>query len=119
MKDGRAAAMARGLITMAHNLDLSVIAEGVEEKSQLSFLSKERCDHVQGYLLGRPIPGEEVASILLSGPRELIAPAAGEAASPEDLHRLAGLHAAPLAPPSQALHWAAARRERHDKPVSR
>jgi diguanylate cyclase (GGDEF)-like protein/PAS domain S-box-containing protein len=119
MKDGRAAAMARGLITMAHNLDLSVIAEGVEEKSQLSFLSKERCDQVQGYLLGRPIPGEEVASILLSGPRELIAPAAAVAASPEDLQRLAGLHADPLAPTSQALHWAAARRERHGKPVSR
>jgi diguanylate cyclase (GGDEF)-like protein/PAS domain S-box-containing protein len=42
--NGKAAAVAKGVITLAHNLDLSVTAEGVEHNSQLAFLAAHSCD---------------------------------------------------------------------------
>lgn len=65
--DKKAGAIAKGLIALAHNLDLSVIAEGVEEDDQLAFLKAERCDQVQGYLTGRPMPPDQLEAILRSG----------------------------------------------------
>ncbi len=44
------------IIDMAHQLDLEVIAEGIEEDSQLEYLIKNNCDYIQGNLLGRPVP---------------------------------------------------------------
>lgn len=44
------------IITMAHNLGLKVIAEGVETAEQLQFLMDHDCDHFQGYLFSRPLP---------------------------------------------------------------
>jgi EAL domain-containing protein (putative c-di-GMP-specific phosphodiesterase class I) len=49
---------------MAHSLRLRVVAEGVETADQLKFLRAQRCDAVQGYLLYRPLPEEEVADVL-------------------------------------------------------
>ncbi len=45
----------RTIISMAHNLNLQVIAEGVETDQQLQFLSILRCNRAQGYLIGRPM----------------------------------------------------------------
>ncbi len=47
------------IITLAHNLRLRVIAEGVEEEEQLAFLSQHGCDLVQGYFISRPLPADE------------------------------------------------------------
>ncbi len=44
------------VITMAHSLGLTVVAEGVETETQLRFLDHFRCDEVQGYWLSRPAP---------------------------------------------------------------
>jgi len=54
----------RAIIAMAHSLRLRVVAEGVETADQLKFLRAQRCDAVQGYLLYRPLPEEEVADVL-------------------------------------------------------
>src|SRR5690348_13753097 len=45
------ASIAKAIITMAHSLGLSVIAEGVEQRRQLEFLAAHDCDELQGYLL--------------------------------------------------------------------
>jgi EAL domain-containing protein (putative c-di-GMP-specific phosphodiesterase class I) len=50
----------RTIISLAHNLGLAVIAEGVESEAQLAFLRAHGCDEVQGYLIGRPMPGDDL-----------------------------------------------------------
>jgi EAL domain-containing protein (putative c-di-GMP-specific phosphodiesterase class I) len=52
----QSAAIVRAVIGLAHGLDLPVLAEGVETKAQLDFLTAETCNEVQGYLMGRPHP---------------------------------------------------------------
>ena len=64
---GRAGVVAEGLITLAHNLDLSVIAEGVEHNDQLAFLAAHRCDQAQGFLAGKPVCAEQLIDLLRLG----------------------------------------------------
>ena len=53
-----------GIMSMAHDLDLSVVAEGVENESQFKILQTFCCDRAQGYLFSRPVSAED-ATILL------------------------------------------------------
>ena len=48
------------IIAMAHNLGLTVVAEGVETEAQLELLKQKSCDIFQGYLLGRPLPISQI-----------------------------------------------------------
>ncbi len=57
-------AIAVSIIGLAHNLGLSVIAEGVETEEQRNFLRKHKCDFEQGFLLSRPLPPDELAKLL-------------------------------------------------------
>ena len=52
------------IVSLAHTLGLKVIAEGVEDDEQVRLLRDLGCDQIQGYLVSRPIPAEEVAKIL-------------------------------------------------------
>ncbi|MFO1400173.1 MAG: EAL domain-containing protein [Steroidobacteraceae bacterium] len=53
------------IINMAQSLGLAVVAEGVEEFSQLLHLQDEQCNEAQGFLLGRPLPAAEARALLL------------------------------------------------------
>ncbi|HQY59450.1 MAG: EAL domain-containing protein [Nitrospira sp.] len=54
----------RAIIAMAHSLNLSVLAEGVETEGQLEKLREEGCDEVQGYLFSRPVCAEDFERLL-------------------------------------------------------
>jgi diguanylate cyclase (GGDEF)-like protein/PAS domain S-box-containing protein len=56
-------AICAATIALAHNLGLTVVAEGVETERQRDFLVKHGCDILQGYLLSRPLPADEVEKI--------------------------------------------------------
>lgn len=58
------ASVTQAIIAVAHNLGLSVTAEGVEEVSQLKFLQQHACEEVQGFLFSRPLTAEDLAELL-------------------------------------------------------
>jgi diguanylate cyclase (GGDEF)-like protein/PAS domain S-box-containing protein len=60
-------AITGAVIDMAHNLNISVLAEGVETDAQLGFLRERRCDGMQGFLFSAAVSAEEIAEMLTSG----------------------------------------------------
>ena len=58
--------MVATIVTIAHNLGMQVVAEGVETNQQLSFLSGLRCEQLQGYLYSKPLPVDDFQKYLLS-----------------------------------------------------
>ena len=58
------AAIVDAVITMAHRLGLAVIAEGVGTPMQLAYLKSQQCDFAQGYLFSRPLPANELETLL-------------------------------------------------------
>ena len=54
--DRQAASIVQSLVALAHTLNLTVTAEGVETMEQLGALRLHSCNQVQGFLLGRPAP---------------------------------------------------------------
>jgi len=56
--------LAQAIISLGHSLDLKVIAEGVETDDQVRFLSKHRCDEVQGFYYGEPMLPDDFARVL-------------------------------------------------------
>jgi diguanylate cyclase (GGDEF)-like protein len=58
-RDKQSAAIARTIIDVGHNLELDVIAEGIEDQETLDYVTKERCSMAQGYFLHRPMSSEE------------------------------------------------------------
>ena len=57
-------AITSAIISLGHNLNLDVVAEGVETDRQLDFLVAQSCDEIQGFLFGRPLPASEACQIL-------------------------------------------------------
>lgn len=65
-----AEAIVRATVSMAHHLDLDVVAEGVETEAQLNFLRESGADKLQGYLISRPLSADD-ANRLQIGDHEL------------------------------------------------
>lgn len=65
--DPHDASITRAIITMAHQLKLSVIAEGVETVGQLRLLVANQCDEIQGYFFSRPVPADAMEAMLREG----------------------------------------------------
>ena len=64
-------AITQAIITMAHGLGLTVVAEGVETQTQLDLLRGQACDEIQGFLISRPVTAEAFTAMLRdSGARE-------------------------------------------------
>ncbi|HWJ95711.1 MAG TPA: EAL domain-containing protein, partial [Telluria sp.] len=62
--DANDAAIVTSIIALAHNLKLSVIAEGVETAEQLDYLRNQGCDEMQGYYFSRPLAAEDFEQLL-------------------------------------------------------
>ena len=63
-RNPQSAAIIRAVIGLGRGLDLPVMVEGVETKEQLSFLARESCNGIQGYIVGRPAPIESYAELV-------------------------------------------------------
>lgn len=66
LADRKDAAITNAIISMAHELELKAVAEGVETPQQLEYLRGPGCDEVQGYLFSRPVPADEAGRLLAS-----------------------------------------------------
>lgn len=65
------AAVIQAIVTLAHTLGLSVVAEGIETMEQLAVLQALDCDHLQGYLFARPLPVNEAIDFVTT-PRKML-----------------------------------------------
>ena len=61
------AVIAKNTISMAHQLGLQVVAEGVETEAELNFLKHVQCDLVQGFWLSRPLEAKEFQKLVING----------------------------------------------------
>ena len=51
--------MVAGLIELGHRLNMTCVAEGIEQETQMELLKRLHCDRLQGYYIGKPMPPEE------------------------------------------------------------
>jgi len=64
--DQNTSALVKTIITMGHNLNFKVTAEGVEDFTQLSFLKDNKCEFGQGYVFSKPLPADEIKKMLIN-----------------------------------------------------
>lgn len=58
------AVICAAIIALAHSLNMKVVAEGIETKPQLDFLTEQKCDRYQGFYFSRPLPAEDIEKML-------------------------------------------------------
>jgi len=68
-QDAKNSAITTAMIHMAHDLNLRVIAEGVETEAELFSLCQQRCDAMQGFFFSRPLPVAEFEKLLIANKR--------------------------------------------------
>jgi EAL domain-containing protein (putative c-di-GMP-specific phosphodiesterase class I) len=62
--DSADASIASAVIGLARNMQLSSVAEGVENQGQMDFLRGQDCERMQGFLFSRPIPSDQMTTLL-------------------------------------------------------
>ncbi len=67
-QDAHAMAIVQALITLAHQLDKTIVAEGVETRDQADFLRTLGCDYLQGFLFSPAVPADDAAKFLIHTP---------------------------------------------------
>jgi diguanylate cyclase (GGDEF)-like protein/PAS domain S-box-containing protein len=67
LDDSTDAAIARGIVALAHSLELEVIAEGVDSEAQRDFLASAGCDAYQGYFFSQALPVDDFEAFALRG----------------------------------------------------
>jgi diguanylate cyclase (GGDEF)-like protein len=65
-KDPRSLAIVRAMIDLGHQLDLHVVAEGIETKESLDIMATCGCDAIQGYYISKPLPAENIMDVIES-----------------------------------------------------
>lgn len=71
-KDKSSSALTKTIITLAHELNLNVIAEGVETYKQLSLVKKQSCDAVQGFYYSKPLSSKEISQYFQQAVQALV-----------------------------------------------
>ncbi len=101
-----AAGIVRAVVSMAHSLGLTVVAEGVDDEQQLPLLRDMRCDQIQGFIYAPALPADEAARHLATASRPApICPIRGQEAATPEMEPSQPLDDAPAlreAPPSPA-----------------
>jgi diguanylate cyclase len=64
-ESSRSHPIVKAIIELARSLKIQVIAEGVEDEDQIQLLRELDCDCMQGFLLSRPLPPEEIKAFLV------------------------------------------------------
>jgi EAL domain-containing protein (putative c-di-GMP-specific phosphodiesterase class I) len=64
LTDPEDAAIVTAIISMAHAMDLDLVAEGVESRDQVDYLARQGCDCFQGFVFGKPMFGDQLGPFL-------------------------------------------------------
>ena len=67
MKDVTDKAIVASAVALARSLDMSVVAEGVEDAEQVELLRQYGCDEIQGFFFSRPLPAQEFIELVARG----------------------------------------------------
>ncbi len=70
----RHAQLIDAIIAMAHNLDIKVIAEGVENQQQFDYLIQRNCDCIQGHFISQAVSAEQLEEFMLSKDKYIVLP---------------------------------------------
>ena len=73
-RSGSGRSVVRTILALARSFELTVVAEGVETQEELRVLTELGCDQVQGYLLAKPMPRDELTKLLQEGRGAFIRP---------------------------------------------
>jgi len=72
--DERSRNIVRTIVSLAHNLRMSVVAEGTETLEQINMLREMQCDSMQGFFFSRPIPAPRFESLLQTQHQNPVSP---------------------------------------------